>query len=211
MRWSFGLAASAAAIVLFVVGNASPTHAADGPAYQGSPACKKCHFSQHKSWKKSTMAKSFELLSPGERAEEKTKAGLDPDADYTADATCLPCHTTGYGKPGGFVSIEDTPGLAGVGCEMCHGPGEGYLEIMTVKNKDHAIKDMTDLGLIYPPREEQCGQCHNDTNPFTPTVDDKYAFTFDERVKDPAGTHKHKPMKGEHPDLADLGTLFQLQ
>ena len=29
----------------------------------------------------------------------------------------------GYGKPGGFRSEHETPGLKEPGCEVCHGPG----------------------------------------------------------------------------------------
>ncbi|MDQ7053398.1 MAG: cytochrome c family protein [candidate division KSB1 bacterium] len=75
-------------------------------AFVGTQKCKKCHLKQYKSWKKTKMASTFDVLKPGVRAEAKKKAGLDPDKDYTTDKECLPCHTTGYGKPGGFISIE---------------------------------------------------------------------------------------------------------
>jgi hypothetical protein len=67
------------------------------------------------------MAKSFDLLKPGVAAEAKTAHNLEPNKDYTADAECLSCHTTGYGQPGGFVSVAETPKLVGVQCEVCHG------------------------------------------------------------------------------------------
>ena len=92
---------------------------AEEHAFIGSKNCKKCHIKEYKSWEKTTMAQVFEQLKPGERAEAKTAAGLDPDKDYTTDATCLPCHVTGYGQETGFVDIDTTPNLAGVGCEMC--------------------------------------------------------------------------------------------
>jgi hypothetical protein len=100
--------------------------AAQDHAYIGSNNCRKCHMKQYKSWAETKMAKAFEHLKPGVAAEAKQAAGLDPDKDYTSDAACLPCHTTGYGKEGGFVDIATTPDLAGVGCEMCHGAGGSY-------------------------------------------------------------------------------------
>ena len=84
--------------------------------FAGVKSCKKCHRKVWKSWKVTPMAESFEILKPGERAEIKSKAGLDPNKDYTKDESCLPCHTTGYGKAGGFVSVEKTPTMVGVSC-----------------------------------------------------------------------------------------------
>ncbi len=68
-----------------------------GYAYVGSNKCKKCHSKQHKSWKKTKMALALETLKPGAVAEIKTKYGLDPKKDYSTDAECLKCHTTGFG------------------------------------------------------------------------------------------------------------------
>jgi hypothetical protein len=41
---------------------------------------------------------------------------------------CYYCHTTGYGKPGGFISPQKTPHLKNAGCEVCHGPGELHVK-----------------------------------------------------------------------------------
>ncbi|MFA4948475.1 MAG: multiheme c-type cytochrome, partial [Candidatus Krumholzibacteriia bacterium] len=44
----------------------------------------------------------------------------------TANPECLACHTTGYGRPGGYdpaAEKEGAPYLLGVQCEACHGPG----------------------------------------------------------------------------------------
>jgi len=84
--------------------------------YVGAKKCKACHLKEYKAWEQTRNAKSFEDLKPGAKAEEKKKARLDPNKDYTTDAKCLKCHTTGYGKPGGFKSMAETPDLANVQC-----------------------------------------------------------------------------------------------
>ena len=56
-------------------------------------------------------------------AVEKMRPKLTPD-EYRG---CLACHTTGYGEPGGFRSVEETPQLKNAGCEVCHGPGSQHV------------------------------------------------------------------------------------
>jgi len=181
-----------AAILVAVAGS---TSASDEHAYIGSKNCKKCHIKQWKSWSETTMAQSFEILRPGQRVEQKTAAGLDPENDYTTDPECVRCHTTGHGKEGGFVDEASTPDLMGVGCETCHGPGGTYVadEYMSIKNKEYKRADIEAVGSIFPPTEEQCIGCHNTDSPF---VDDDYVFDFEQRKTE--GTHENSPMKYEH-------------
>jgi hypothetical protein len=162
-------------------------------SYVGTKNCKKCHIKQYKSWVKTKMSKVYDLLKPGERAEAKKKVGLDPEKDYTKDAECLPCHTTGYGKPGGFVSIEETPELVGVSCEMCHGAGSEYTktQYMSLKNKEYKLSELIKVGLTSPPTAETCTSlCHNKKSPFFQPFD--FATRKDE------GTHEHLPLKYKH-------------
>ncbi len=88
------------------------------PAYVGSSACKACHEKEYNSFmthaKKSTSFQSIERVKK-ELTEEETKG-------------CYYCHTTGYGKRGGFISPEKTPHLKNAGCEVCHGPGEVHVK-----------------------------------------------------------------------------------
>lgn len=165
------------------------------PSYVGAKKCKKCHIKQFMSWEQTSMAQSFELLKPGARAEEKKQAGLDPSADYTANAECLPCHTTGYGKPGGFESLETTPELLGVQCESCHGPGSEYLtpELMSLQNKEYKLEDLTAAGLVIPNAETCTSTCHNQKSPF---AGPDYVFDFETRKNE--GTHEHRPLKYAH-------------
>lgn len=167
---------------------------ADAAEYIGVKKCKACHIKQYKSWKKTTMADSFENLKAGVKVAEKKAAGIE-DKDYTHDASCLACHTTGYGKPGGFVSIEETPNLAGVQCESCHGPGSEYKGIMK-KDKKYKLADVKAAGLILPSEDEKgCMVCHGGDSPFTEQVDAKYKWDFKERLEK---THEHFPLKNEH-------------
>jgi hypothetical protein len=78
----------------------------------GSPACQTCHVEEHKRWDESKHARAWESL----RAKG---AQVDPD--------CQRCHATGYGLPGGFVSVRRSPALVNVGCEACHGPSYAHM------------------------------------------------------------------------------------
>ena len=163
--------------------------------FVGSKKCKMCHMKEWKSWAETKMAKSFETLKPGQNAEAKAAAGLDPDQDYTKDEACVRCHTTGYGKPGGFVDLETTPDLAGVGCEMCHGAGGTYIQsqYMSLKNKEYKKEELVAVGMVSEVTEELCLGCHNTESPF---VGDDYVFDF-ETNKD-KGTHEQFPLKYSH-------------
>jgi hypothetical protein len=67
----------------------------------------------------------YSFSSRGEiNLEERMKKGLT-EKEIKG---CYYCHTTGYGKPGGFISPEKTPYLENAGCEVCHGPGEFHVK-----------------------------------------------------------------------------------
>ncbi len=168
---------------------------AEAPKYIGAKKCKACHIKEYKSWEKTTMSGSFENLKADIKAEEKKKAGIDPGKDYTADKGCLKCHTTGYGKPSGFTTIAETPDLAGVQCEGCHGPGSEFSQIMK-KNKEFKLAEVKKAGLIIPSEDEKgCMTCHGGDSPFIEKVDPKYKFNFKEKLKK---THEHFPLKYQH-------------
>lgn len=82
--------------------------------YIGATKCGSCHFEKYQDWKKSQEkhAKAFEILPASTRE----------------DASCLKCHTTGFGQPTGFHTAEDRQ-LAGVTCEACHGAGSIHAEV----------------------------------------------------------------------------------
>ena len=157
-----------------------------GARYLGyKDGCKSCHFKQWKSWKETKMAQAFEVLKPGVSIESKQKRNFDPQRDYTEDPNCLPCHTTGYGLPGGYQiprnarykvrkAAEQTEGGT---CEACHGPGSLYGPVH---------KDVDDKARPYKPEEfyavgeyqvnrQVCVRCHNRRNP---TAEPDYHFDF---------------------------------
>ena len=106
--------------LLFILGMQTPSRGKEQTGqsrYVGSSACRDCHPEEYDNFmtyaKKST---SFQSV-------EKQMRHLTPDEIRQ----CYPCHTTGYGQPGGFVSPEETPHLKNAGCEVCHGPGAEHV------------------------------------------------------------------------------------
>ena len=81
--------------------------------YVGTKACTACHFKQFMAWKKTKHA---------------TDAFAKLPAKYKTDASCLICHSTGFGTATGFKDEASTPNLAGTTCEACHGPGSKHVE-----------------------------------------------------------------------------------
>jgi hypothetical protein len=74
--------------------------------YATDQTCLTCHSKEHGLWSKTGHSRAYVEL-------QKVNKSFDPE--------CLACHTTGFGKPGGFISEIDTPDLKNVQCEMCHG------------------------------------------------------------------------------------------
>lgn len=86
--------------------------------YVGSDKCKECHEEQYESYHKySRKAHSFQSIKK-----------MQPKLTEEEYHKCFECHTTGHGKPGGFVSESKTPQLKNAGCETCHGPGSVHAE-----------------------------------------------------------------------------------
>ena len=184
--------------------------------YGGVKTCTKCHDSHGESWAATAHAKSFESLQSGTKKEAKTKAKLDPSKDYTKDKDCLGCHTTGFGRPGGYEIGQPPTGskqLGAIGCESCHGPGSGYRDQHSKAEKrlksasEHTPrKVLVDAGQNFD-YEKACAACHLNYQgspfkgakapytPFTPKVDAKYHFEFDKAVRS-KDLHEHYKLKG---------------
>jgi len=132
---------------------------------------------QYKSWEATSHAKALDTLKAGNKLDGK---------DHTADAKCLPCHATGVGADSGFKSEADTPTLAGVGCEACHGAGADFLALKK-KNKNYSKAERDAAGVVAP-GEKQCVTCHNEKSPTFK------AFTFTKEKN----VHVSVPLKKEH-------------
>jgi len=89
-----------------------PAFDKDKSPYVGSEACAGCHAESFEVWRGSRHARAWDSLK---------------EVGKTFDPECISCHVVGFGKEGGFHSEQDSPHLAGVGCEACHGPGKAHV------------------------------------------------------------------------------------
>lgn len=109
--------------------------------YLGEKNCRRCHETEYQMYASQQHAHAFATLTKNQR-------------DSTPE--CLPCHVTGMGQAGGFISKESTPDLVNVQCENCHGMGT-----------------MHGAGTVVGP--EVCITCH--------TASQDPSFNFDEKVQ----------------------------
>ena len=171
------------------------------PAFVGNKACMGCHKAEALDWQRSRHAKAFELLAPGRKPSEKRRVKLDPEKDFRTDEKCIKCHVTGYKKEGGFKDMESTPELAGIGCEMCHGPGKEYREIHKRMVLEFKRPEVRAVGQVYATLGDKvCENCHgHKDSPMLKDVDPKYDFNFEEKMKNArTAFHRITPSVGAH-------------
>ena len=113
---------------------------ADEKIYVGSEACKECHEKEYANY--ITYAKKAASFESIKKMEKK----LTPE-EYRG---CFECHTTGYGKNGGFVSEKETPQFKDAGCEVCHGPGSLHVD---TEDPNEIISNIS---------MENCNSCHSE-------------------------------------------------
>ncbi|MGH8103237.1 MAG: multiheme c-type cytochrome [bacterium] len=108
-------------------------------AYSGAKSCEVCHHDQYDRWSDSKHAGAIITL-------------LKSRDEYTVN--CLPCHTTGFGEPGGFRNYLGTATFSGVQCEACHGPSLAHMR--------DAHKRGMKATSVQPPRptRQTCLKCH---------------------------------------------------
>jgi len=130
----------------------------------GNARCRECHAEDCHLWEDSAHARAWESL-------QSLGTEVDPE--------CQRCHTTGYGRPGGFVSIGRTPGPVNVGCESCHGPALDHAD-------DPDARDTPSRSLR---AEAYCVGCH-DRDQSPQFVYDEYWAKIEHGEPDTAGTSR---------------------
>lgn len=124
----------------------SPVAPARTPAGPAPPApearpfltansCATCHGEAYDIYLQSGHAHAFDTL---------VKANQDFNPE------CVKCHVTGWEQPAGFVNARQTPDLANVQCEACHGNAS-----------EHVLDPSRPFGKV-PPRA--CFSCHTREN-----------------------------------------------
>ena len=124
-------------------------------------ACQSCHQAEFDIWQASPHGHAVQTLETAGKSE---------------DVDCLTCHTTAFGKPGGFpetAKVEDQRDLARVGCESCHGPGGEHIGISAKRvGTILSLGDKCDSCVIL----KVCGSCHDQAN------DPGFQFKVEERI-----------------------------
>ncbi|HBT76181.1 MAG TPA: hypothetical protein DEB39_04480 [Planctomycetaceae bacterium] len=126
--------------------------------YVGSQSCADCHEASHRVWKKSKHAAAWAGI----------KTNSTPARDY--DAECIGCHVVGWNPQemipfeSGFLGEEETPHLANVGCESCHGPGEVHVRAEMGNDKELQEKLRAAVRLPLAEAMRTCVACHDGDN-----------------------------------------------
>lgn len=119
----------------------------DDNFFIGSKTCGECHEAPYAKWLDVRHHNAMQTLIEQDRHQ-------DPE--------CVRCHSVGMAYETGFRSMEATPELAGVGCEMCHGPGGNHI---------------TNTELEFKTTFTACAQCHDSEN------DPHFAEHYSEKFK----------------------------
>lgn len=132
-----------------------------GRKYEGVKQCANCHKrvskgDQYGQWQNTAHAEAYKALGTPKAKEIATNLGLAEDPQKSIK--CLKCHVTG---------AEESPDLTkaiipeeGVQCESCHGPGQDYIAVTAMRDRNLAILK----GLVIPTKEV-CLRCHNEASP----------------------------------------------
>ncbi len=137
--WRMTSAAAVGAVIIATIIGGPQLGSAEVRTYVGVEACMECHEEEYQSYiSYSKKAHSYDSV-------DVMRKGLS-EKEYLE---CLQCHATGYGQPGGFVSVAETPHLQNLGCESCHGPGSDHIDS---GDPDDIIANLS---------VADCERCHN--------------------------------------------------
>ena len=118
-----------------------------GGRYVGSATCASCHQQEYEQWQATAHAHAFESLRSNQAVHKKE---------------CVPCHVTGFGKPGGYAIDRGDVDRENVGCESCHGPGFEHVKALNTQKKGTIINlgDKCDKCIL----QRICQGCHDSSN-----------------------------------------------
>jgi hypothetical protein len=132
-----------------------------GRQFLGSEVCSECHSTAASIWEDTPHAHALEsLVHPGERSD--VARHFDPE--------CISCHVTGWNSQkhfpytSGYLSLEGTSAMHGVGCENCHGPGSAHVaaEYGEVEADDARLEKLRgEMRLPLAAAEKKCMECHD--------------------------------------------------
>ncbi|WP_200764054.1 multiheme c-type cytochrome [Nitrosophilus alvini] len=112
--------------------------------YKGNTKCRLCH-------------RQFFIGRKKDKHDFAMKTLIE--TGYQDNPRCLVCHTTGYGVPNGFISTKETPRLANVQCEGCHGPGSLHIKIARKTKKGGGFLAGPENPAVL---KKMCEACHTE-------------------------------------------------
>ena len=105
--------------------NADDIEPYSGP-FVGSSVCQSCHSEIYMQWSSTPHAHAWTTLINEKRA---------------FDLECYACHSTGAHHPEGPQHPKQLGNLVGVGCESCHGPGQGHVAAPAKDNIQRTVEE----------------------------------------------------------------------
>jgi len=128
--------------------------------FVGAQSCADCHETATRVWRRSNHAKAWSSL----------REIAVPPRDF--DPECIACHVVGWNTTellpyrGGFLNEKETPRLANVGCEACHGPGENHVRAEMGSNAvlQESIRGERRLSVESGAAKRLCLTCHDGSN-----------------------------------------------
>ncbi|RMF43362.1 MAG: hypothetical protein D6753_05340 [Planctomycetota bacterium] len=133
-----------------------------GRQFVGSETCGDCHTTAYEIWEGTPHAHATDSIVAPPNDRGGIPRHFDPE--------CISCHVTGwhpqdfYPYVSGWLSLEESPHLAGSGCENCHGPGQEHVAAengdIDVDN-DQLVALRKQMVLSLDRARDKCLECHD--------------------------------------------------